>query len=100
LNSYASKDVLKTVTITSRTKLHGVGSVTNEVLYGTMNDFNIGNQSLPGMETVISNLTPLSDAYGLQIDGMLGYGFLTKGIFCINFAKKQIGFSFTKPGIL
>ena len=32
------------------------------------------------METIVTNLDDLSEAYGTRIDGMLGYSFLEQGI--------------------
>ena len=50
------------------------------------------------METIITNLDNLSEAYGVQIDGVLGFDFLNKGTVCINFNKKQLGMCFLKTG--
>ncbi len=61
-----------------------------------MNDFKLGNSPLNGMETIITDLDPLSDAYGVAIDGMLGFNFIQKGIITINLAKKQFGIRFSK----
>jgi hypothetical protein len=36
----------------------------------------------------------LNDAYGVKIDGVLGYDFISRGNFCFNFVKKQVGVSF------
>jgi hypothetical protein len=96
ISSYSNKGVLNTLTITRRSGLRGTGSGGSEVLFGLMNDFSIGNQQIKGMETVISNLEALSEAYGTKIDGMLGFNFMEQGILCINFAKKQFGIQFTK----
>jgi predicted aspartyl protease len=92
----APKAVLNTITITRTSKLRGAGAISNEVLYGAMNDFMFGSALLPGMETIITNLDNLSEAYGTHIDGILGYDFLSKGMFCINFEKKQLGVRFIK----
>jgi predicted aspartyl protease len=96
VNSYSTKNILNTLTITRRSGLKGAGSAGSEVLFGRMNDFSIGNQQINGMETIISNLDALSEAYGTKIDGMLGFNFMEQGIVCINFAKKQFGIQFTK----
>ena len=92
----APKAVLNSITITRTTKLRGTGAIINEVLYGTMNDFMYAGKSLSGMETIITNLDNLSEAYGTHIDGVLGCDFLSQGMFCINFAKKQLGVRFIK----
>ena len=96
ISSYSNKNILNTISITRRAGLSGAGSAGREVLYGKMNDFSIGNKQIKGMETIISNLESLSDAYGTKIDGILGFNFMEQGILCINFAKKQFCIQFTK----
>lgn len=96
ISSYCNKNVLKTLTITRRSGLHGVGSSSSEVLLGRMNDFSLGSQSFPGMETIVSNLDALGEAYGTKIDGMLGYSFLEQGVVCINFVKRQLELKIVK----
>lgn len=96
ISSFCNKNVLKTLTITRRSGLHGVGSARSEVLFGRMNDFSLGNQSFNGMETIVSNLDALGEAYGTKIDGMLGYSFLEQGVVCINFVKRQLELKIVK----
>ena len=96
INSHSSRNVLNTITVNRRSNLRGAGSVATEVLFGIMNDFNLDNSPLNGMETIITDLDPLSDAYGVAIDGMLGFNFIQKGIITINLAKKQFGIRFSK----
>jgi hypothetical protein len=96
ISSYSNKNILNTLTITRRSGLRGTGASKAEVLFGRMNDFILGNRQIHGMETIVSNLDELSEAYGTKIDGMLGYNFMEQGILCINFTKKQFGIQFTK----
>ena len=94
VDRYATKSLLNSITITRRSTLTGAGSQTSDVLFGTMNDFTVGTYKLKNMETVITNLDPLSEAYGKKIDGMLGYSFISKGIICINFVRNELGIRF------
>lgn len=94
--SDSNKKIMSTLTITRRIALKGSGSGSSDVLFGRMNDFTIGNQKLPDMETIITNLDGISAAYGTHIDGMLGYSFLKHGTICVNFVTKQFGIRFTK----
>lgn len=94
--SDCNKKIMSTLTITRRTSLKGAGSAGAEVLYGRMNEFLIGNQQIPNMETIITNLDALSESYGTHIDGMLGNSFMKQGIVCVNFVNKQFGIRFTK----
>ena len=96
ISNRTSKEVLSSITITRRSILQGSGSKKSEVFYGTMNNFIYFNKELTGMETIITNLDGLSEAYGVQIDGVLGYDFLNKGTLCINLEKKQLGICFLK----
>lgn len=96
ISNRSSKEVLNTITITRRSSLQGSGSKKSEVFYGTMNNFVYNNKELTGMETIITNLDGLCDAYGVQIDGVLGFDFLEKGTVCINLYKKQLGICFLK----
>jgi predicted aspartyl protease len=96
ISNRSSKEVLNSITITRRSSLQGSGSKKSEVFYGTMNNFVYNNKELNGMETIITNLDGLCDAYGVQIDGVLGFDFLEKGTVCINLYKKQLGMCFLK----
>lgn len=98
LNSYANKTVLNAITITRRKVLKGAGSASSEVLFGKMNEFSIGNREINEMETIVTNLSPLSEAYGKSINGMLGCPFMEKGIICINFINKQFSMRYWKGG--
>lgn len=96
ISSYSGKNILSTLTITRRAGLSGVGSGRSEVLFGRMNDFSLGNRQMNGMEAIVSNLDALSEAYGTKIDGMLGFNFMEQGVVCINFARQEFGFQWTK----
>ena len=96
ISSHSNKNILNTLTITRRSGLRGAGSAGSDVLFGRMNDFSVGNKQIKGMETIVSNLDALCEAYGTRIDGILGFNFMEQGIFCINFTKKQFGIQFTK----
>jgi len=94
LSSDLQNPVLQTVSITRTMKLSGAGSSSREVILGKMNNFIYGDSLIANMETIITYTGFLSQAYGVHIDGVLGYDFVSKGNFCINFIKKQVGVSF------
>ena len=96
ISNRSSNEVLSTINITRRSNVQGSGSKNNEVLYGNMSNFVFGNRTFTEMETIITNLDALSEAYGVKIDGVLGYNFLNKGVVCINMGKKQLSICFTK----
>jgi hypothetical protein len=96
ISSNLSNNILATIDIHRRSTLKGATSQQVEVLYGTMNDFSIEKTSIPGMNTIITNLNAMSNFFGVRIDGMLGCDFLEKGIFHINLKKQQLGIIFRK----
>lgn len=98
ISSDSNKKVMSTITITRRAALKGAGAAGSEVLFGRMNDFTIGTRRIADMETVITNLDALSEAYGTHIDGMLGSSFIEHGVFCVNFLSGKLGMRFTKGG--
>jgi hypothetical protein len=90
LNSRAHKNVLSTVSISGRSSVRGVGDGNVEILYGRLNDFKMAENTILGMQTLITNLDGMSDAYGTPIDGMLGFDFLAKGVVRINCKKNYL----------
>ncbi len=91
LSSTASKKVLSTVTITRRSGLTGSGSGQVDVLFGTMNDIAIAGKPLQPMQTMITAMDALAQAYNYPLSGVLGYDFFEKGIISINLVKKELG---------
>ncbi|MFU8842778.1 MAG: hypothetical protein ACNA7V_03105 [Bacteroidales bacterium] len=96
LSSQLPGRVLNTVSIFRRSNLRGAGTHSVEVLYGVMHDFSIDDVSLPGMNTIVTNLSAMSRAFAVRIDGMLGCDFLEKGIFYINLKQNTLGISLYK----
>ena len=96
ISSEVNKGILSTLTITRRIELKGAGNAKSEVLFGRMNDFMMGEKKINDMETIVTNLRSLNEAYNTKIDGMLGYNFLEQGVITINFVKGQFGIQFTK----
>lgn len=96
LHRNVSKKVMETVQISRRALVGGAASRSSEVLYGIMNELEVGSHQFGIMGTVIMDLTAMSEAYGCTIDGMLGYDFWIKGIYSINFRKEEIGFNVRK----
>lgn len=94
--SDCNRSIMNTLTITRRSSVVGAGKNKAEVLFGRMNDFTIGNKNIRDMETIVTNLAALNEAYGTTIDGMLGYNFMEQGVICINFATQNIGIKFYK----
>ena len=98
VSSDVSKKVMSTIEITRRSNVTGSGSAATEVLYGIMKDFLFGNQQLATMETIVTNMDAVSEAYGCKIDGLLGYDFWGKGVYRINIKKEEISIAIRKKG--
>lgn len=96
ISSDVSKKVMSTIRINRRSGMGGAGAASYEVLYGTMSEFEFGNYQFGTMQTVVTSLEAMCESYGCTIDGMLGYDFWQKGIFCFNFRKNEISFSLWK----
>lgn len=96
LHRNVSKKVMETVQISRRAPVRGASSQSSEVLYGIMNELELGCYQFGSMGTVIMDLTAMGEAYGCTIEGMLGYDFWMKGVYSFNFRKKEIGFNVRK----
>lgn len=99
LHSFLSNKALETLTITRRSILQGASKQKVETYYGVMNDFKIEGTQVIGMETLVTNLNPMSEAFGLQIDGMLGCTFFERGQFSFNMHQNTLGIRFYQNSI-
>jgi predicted aspartyl protease len=87
---------LNTISVTRRSSLRGAGSNMVEVFHGIMNDFSVGKHRITGMQTMVTSLKAMSNAYGIEIDGMLGCDFFEQGIVFLDLKNKQMGIQFYK----
>ena len=96
ISSFCPKKVLSGIKIKGRTMLRGAGTKEFEVIHGIIENFEFESNQIENMQTIIVDLEPLNLVYGIDIDGVLGYNFLSQGIISINFVKKEFGISFIK----
>ena len=94
-----SKKVMESIQINRRSTVAGAASRSGEALYGIMNELELGTFQFGSMGTVIMDLSSMSESYGCSIDGMLGYDFWVKGVFCFNCRKNIIRFNVRKESI-
>ena len=92
VSSMSNKKVLESITITGRSRLMGTGSESVEIIFGKMEELRLGEVAFRDMQTVITQLDDMGEAYGVAIDGMLGYEFFSRGKVNINIPKKEIRF--------
>ncbi|MDP9080145.1 MAG: retropepsin-like domain-containing protein [Bacteroidota bacterium] len=83
------KKTLKDLQIISRSKINGIGGKGLEVLYARFDGLTVGDHTFEKNRTLITDLEKMGKAYGSNIDGILGYDFFVRGIFTINFVKKE-----------
>jgi hypothetical protein len=90
LSHEAPKAVIQPMRVVSRSAMVGVGGKSGrELIYANFDRLVIGNYLLSNNRILITDLGHLGKAYGGSVDAVLGYDFFARGIFTINFAKKE-----------
>ena len=84
-----SKKMMQNMEIINRAKLTGVGGSVFEIINAKVDKMTIGDQVFTNNRVTITNLDKMGRFYGQSMDGILGYDFFTRGIFTINFVKKE-----------
>lgn len=100
LSNLIGPAVLRKFQLTRRMVMMGTGGSQSEVLFGSLEELQVGAKQFRNMPAAIMPLSDLSDAYGRKIDGIFGYSFLVKGIVSINFVKRELrmhAFDVSKP---
>lgn len=85
----ASKKLGQDLAVISRSRLTGIGGSVFELIYVKFDNLRIGNQVFMGNRVLLTDLEKMGKVYGSSIDGVLGYDFFARGIFTINFVKKE-----------
>ena len=93
INKNVNKKVLQSFVAFRRMFVIGASSRKSEVLVGKLNDVKLKDSlSLMPMNTVLINFDGMFDAYGVFLDGVLGYEFLKQKRTIINYKKKKLYF--------
>ena len=88
-----NKRTLQSFTAFRRMFVIGASNRKSEVLVGKMNDIKLKDSlSLMPMNTVLTNFDGMYDAYGVFLDGVLGYEFLKQKRTIINYKKEKLYF--------
>jgi len=93
-----SKKLMETMQVIGRSKLTGVGGSNMEVVYATFDKLIVGDRMYMKNRILLTNLDKMAETYGHPIDGILGYDFFVRGIFTINFVKKEFEMYIYKTG--
>lgn len=93
LSNAAGKRFLKeNFEIRRRVKLRGAGHQSIEVLSGLLQNASLDTFTFKPMATLLTNLSQINDTYQTDVDGILGYEFLSQRPMSINHRKKRITF--------
>ena len=80
---------MQNMEILNRSKLTGVGGSAFEIINAKIDKLTIGDQVFRNNRITITNLDKMGHFYGQSMDGILGFDFFVRGIFTINFVKKE-----------
>lgn len=92
LNKILRKKVLNQVAVDKRMILNGTDGNKIEVLGGTLYELNLPGADLCDIPAIIASLDDMGKAYKIHIDGMIGHSLLEKGVFSVNFVRKEWSF--------
>ncbi|MDB4918371.1 MAG: hypothetical protein JWQ54_354 [Mucilaginibacter sp.] len=84
-----TKKMTASMQIIGHAKLTGVGGSSFEVLYTRFDQLTVADHTFTKNRALVANLEKMGKAYGHTVDGILGYDFFSRGIFTINFVKKE-----------
>ena len=73
-------------------KLVGADNNPKKIKKGEIKKMIIGNKEFKNLTTVFSDISHLNEAYGLNLDGLVGYQVLSKQKTLISFARKEMIF--------
>jgi predicted aspartyl protease len=82
--------VMDSVTIQRSIQLNGTGHTKTNALYGDMRNFKIGELLVESMPFLITSMEKMNAAYEQQLDGMLGYDFLSRYQTGFNFVTRKM----------
>ncbi|QKJ30843.1 aspartyl protease family protein [Mucilaginibacter mali] len=84
-----NKKLVRTMQVISRAKLTGIGGARYDVITAEFDKLVIGEHEFLKNKAIVTDLDKMGSAYGYSVDAMLGYDFFSRGIFTINFVKKE-----------
>ncbi|MEP6646145.1 MAG: aspartyl protease family protein, partial [Saprospiraceae bacterium] len=87
-----SRHVLDSFTVIKRVNLIGMGKKQVEVLAGSLRGLKVGNEKCSSMNTLLTSLDDINRNFGLSLDGVLGYEFLSTRRVLINYKKRKLYF--------
>lgn len=93
INKSVNKKALRYFIPKRRLSLSGAGNKTIKVMAGKLHRVKLSETIYFGpMQTVLTNLSKINDAFGTQVDGVLGYAFFAQKRTIINYQKEKLYF--------
>ncbi|ULC58373.1 hypothetical protein MBM09_10610 [Flaviramulus sp. BrNp1-15] len=93
INKSVNKRVLQYFVPKKRLKLQGASNNTIKVMAGKLHRVKLSNTIYFGpMNTIVTNLSKMNEAFGTQLDGILGYEFFAQKRTIINYKKEKLYF--------
>ena len=90
ISNTLSNKIIKHFQLTTPGGLTGSNGNSQLILNGQMDSVIIGGKSFVAMPFILTNLNYLQLVYDTNINGILGYDYLSKGIVTINHKKKRL----------
>jgi len=84
-----TKRMQDSMTVINRSKLTGVGGSSFEVIYARFDNLIVGDRKFMKNHVLLTDLEKMGRTYDYKVDGILGYDFFVRGIFTINYVKKE-----------
>lgn len=91
-NTTGKKFLQANFEIRKRVKLRGTGNQSLEVLSGTLRNATIDTVHLKPMATLLTNMSEINAAWQTDLDGVLGYEFLSQRPVSVNHRKRRLTF--------
>jgi hypothetical protein len=79
-------------TVLKRVKLNGTGSNSVEVMTGNLANGRLDTFQFKPMATILTNMQDINTVYQTNLEGILGYEFLSQTPMSINYKKRRITF--------
>lgn len=76
--------------VLSQSTVTGIGGKGREDRYVSFDQLVIGNYLFKRNRILLTQLSQMGNAYNCSVDAILGYDFFARGIFTINFVKKEL----------
>ena len=91
LNIRSNKDIMDHFILSRRIRMRGASKDYAEALGGHLYRLKLNNKyPCAGMATVLTGFRNINELVGFEIDGIMGYEFLSPWIFSLNYKKRKL----------